>query len=375
MTRTNQIVRFRACRAALTAAAWLATCALTIALTPQDPQEDPQVARGREQFRRAFHLADGLGAPEMNGDTCAGCHRDPVVGGAGPLEVNVTHFGRDQLGTQPFINLPGGPALSKLRPPMSISRENAPFNADVFEQRQTPSILGDGLIETINGAVITANEDPLDANQDGIFGVARRINVDGTIEIGRYGWKAQIPKLRDFVQDAMFGEMGLTTPSNGRGFNVPLDGDDVPDPEVSDTQVDDIAAYLRSLAAPQRGGSTDPRVADGRLLFDQVGCAICHIPELAGANGPVPLYSNLLLHNVMPEGFRGVTDAGSDVGFYRTPPLWGISKTAPYMHDGRAEDLRGAILAHFSEAEQVRLNFEALDGTQQESLILFLEDL
>lgn len=339
---------------------------------------DPQFDRGRALFDRPFSLSEGLGTPEMNGDSCRACHQDPVLGGSGPLEVNVSRFGNDNGGAGPFMNLAGGQGLSKLRPPEVDGREEYPTGlggADVFEQRQTPSILGDGLIDQIPDAVIAANEDVNDADGDGIFGVARRINVNGTIEIGRYGWKAQIPRLSDFVHDAMIGELGMTTPDDGRGFSTSTDGDAVSDPELSQSQVDDIAHFISMLPAPVRGGSTDPRIEEGLKTFHSIGCAKCHTPSLPSPTGPVPLYSNLLLHNVMPVGFRGMEEPGAGVGFYRTPPLWGIKDTAPYMHDGRAEDLRSAILAHFSEAEQVRVNFENLTAAEQEALILFLEDL
>ncbi|HEB51721.1 MAG TPA: hypothetical protein ENI87_00555 [bacterium] len=347
---------------------------------PGDPTEDPQFQRGRDLFDKPFTPAEGLGAPEMNADSCRACHQDPVMGGAGPLELNVSRFGRDNNGAGPFENLPGGQGLSKLYPPMVHGREEypdptQPGGADVFEQRQTPSAIGHGLIDQIPDAVIIANEDPNDLDGDGIFGVARRIDVAGEIEIGRFGWKAQIPRLADFVNDAMFGELGLTTPDNGRGFAVTSDNDLVPDPEVSQQQVDDIAFFLANLPAPQRGGSTDPRVTQGLKLFAQIGCAKCHIPSLPSPSGPVPLFSNLLLHNVMPAGFRGMAEPGADVGYYQTPPLWGIKDTAPYMHDGRAEDLRGAILAHFGEAEQVRANYVALSEADKDALIVFLEDL
>lgn len=348
----------------------------SLLLAPQDPQpSDPAVERGRALFDRAFHRQDGVGGPEMNGDSCRACHRDPAMGGAGPLELNVSRFGQDHGGAGPFTNLHGGQVLSKLFPPHVPGREECPPPADVFEQRQTPSLFGGGLIETIPGYVILANEDPTDADQDGIHGVARRVLVAGRIEIGRFGWKAQIPTLRDFVHDAMFGELGITTPDEGRGFGAHTDGDDVPDPELLPPQVDDLTAFLLSLPAPRRAGSTDPRVLLGMQQFFTVGCARCHTPVLLGSAGPVPLYSNLLLHDVMPAGFRGMSEDGAPSGFYRTPPLWGIRHTAPYMHDGRAETLRDAILHHFGEAERVRANFVALSPEEQDALILFLEDL
>ncbi len=340
--------------------------------------DDESIERGRALFDKAFTQAEGLGAPEMNADSCRACHQDPAMGGAGPLELNVSRFARDNGGAGPFENLDGGQGLSKLYPPMHPGREEhpeGPDGADVFEQRQTPSVFGDGLIDEIPGIVITSHEDTLDANGDGIFGVARRIDVNGVIEIGRFGWKGQVPRLADFVNDAMMGELGITTPDNGRGFAGLSDGDPVADPEISQQDVDDMTAFLKSLPAPARGGSTDPRVVEGLGLFHEIGCAICHIPSLPGPNGPVPLYSNLLLHDVMPTDFRGMSEPGAPSGMFQTPPLWGIKDTAPYMHDGRAEDLQDAILAHYSEAEQVRQNYEALTDRQKAALILFLEDL
>jgi len=336
------------------------------------------VMNGRDLFDRAFHIADGVGAPEMNADSCRACHQDPVMGGAGPLELNVTRFGHDGGGFGTFMNLPGGQGLSKLYPPNVPGREEYPWTpiaADVFEQRQTPSILGDGLIDTIPDSQITANEDPTDINGDGIFGVARRLTVLGNVEIGRFGWKAQIPRLADFVNDAMAGELGITTPDNGRNFGLLIDGDPVPDPELTQGQVDDIAAFIGQLPAPQRGGSTDPRVAIGAQVFIAVGCDVCHIPSLLGSSGPVDLYSNLLLHDVMAPNYRGMAEPGADVGFFRTPPLWGIKDTAPYMHDGRAEDLLAAILAHDGEAATVTLAFQARSLADREALVIFLEDL
>ena len=110
-------------------------------------------------------------------------------------------------------------------------------------------------------------------------------------------------------------------------------------------------------------------------MFHDIGCAKCHTPSLPSPLGPVSLFSNLLLHNVMPSGFRGMAEPGAEACFYRTPPLWGIKDTAPYMHDGRAEDLEGAILAHFGEAEDVRVAFELLPSFPKKALLQFLNDL
>jgi len=70
-----------------------------------------------------------------------------------------------------------------------------------------------------------------------------------------------------------------------------------------------------------------------------------------------------------------MAEPGAGAGMFRTPPLWGIAETAPYMHDGRAEDLLGAIMAHDGEALGSRAKFTAMSLAEREALIVFLEDL
>lgn len=340
------------------------------------PDEQALFERGRDLFERDFRPSSGLGSPDMNADSCRACHQDPVLGGAGALELNVSRFARDHDGAGPFENLPGGQGLSKLRPPLALGREDYVYGeADLFEQRQTPSILGDGLIDGIDEAAILANEDPLDLDGDGIRGVARKLVIGGVTELGRFGWKAQVPSLADFARDALGGELGLTTGDDGRGFALASDADAIADPELVDEDVAALAFFLGQLAAPARVGSLAPEVLGGELLFERIGCARCHVPELPGADGPVPLYSDLLLHDVHAPTFRGMAEPDAGPGQYRTPPLWGIRTTAPYLHDGRASTLRKAILLHDGEARLVREAFEALPGHDQAALIAFLNDL
>ncbi|MEQ1891429.1 MAG: di-heme oxidoredictase family protein [Planctomycetota bacterium] len=339
------------------------------------PADLEKFKAGRARFDRAFHRSEGLGAPELNADSCRGCHQDPVLGGSGGLELNVSRFAKDNLGLGPFQDLPGGQAASKLRPPYVLGREEYSSQADVFEQRQTPSIFGLGLLDTVGELEILSREDPTDTNGDGVSGRARHLTVNGQPEIGRFGWKAQVPRLADFVNDAMAGELGVTTPDNGRGFAMLTDSDATADPELTPETVDEVAFWMINLAAPQRTGSLDPEVLAGELLFDTLGCTKCHVPELAGANGPVPAYTDLLLHDVMPDAFRGMEEPGAGAGEFRTPPLWGIRHTAPYMHDGRGETLRGAIQAHNGEARTIRDAFLALTALEQDQLLAFLNDL
>ena len=82
-----------------------------------------------------------------------------------------------------------------------------------------------------------------------------------------------------------------------------------------------------------------------------------------------------MLHNVMPPGFRGMSDAGAAIGLYKTPPLCGIEDTAPYMHDGRASSLNDSILAHFGDAALSSAAQALLANADKTALIKFLRDL
>jgi hypothetical protein len=60
---------------------------------------------------------------------------------------------------------------------------------------------------------------------------------------------------------------------------------------------------------------------------------------------------------------------------WKTPPLWGVADSAPYMHDGSAATLRDAILAHRGDAKQVTKKYLALGSDDQAALLSFLGTL
>jgi CxxC motif-containing protein (DUF1111 family) len=261
----------------------------------------------------------------------------------------------------------------------------------VFDVRQTPSLLGLGLIDAIPDEEILRNEDPEDANRDGVKGIASRLTVGQRTEIGRFGWKAEVPRLADFTCRALGGELGLTAPDQGRGFGLAVDSDRVQDPEMSQEALDDLAFFVASLAAPGRNDEGDAAlVSRGERLFERVGCAVCHVPVLYGDEGPVELYSDLLLHEIQEEivmkdssiqvrHFRRTREnAEANKGadrLFRTPPLWGVGRTAPYLHDGSAKTLAEAVLAHDLEAAWARATYERLAAEDQQALVAFLSSL
>lgn len=336
---------------------------------PQRPLDEAEAQRfleARALFDRDFHLDTGLGTT-FNGDSCRACHFEPVFGGAGPLDVNVARHGAwvDDEFVEPGV----GTILHRFGPPGAF-RPDPEEGTNVYEMRQTPSLLGLGLIDGISEATIRANADPDDADEDGIRGRVHEL-PDG--RVGRFGWKAQIGTVREFVRDALSMEMGLTLePEVGALPGVALDEDDFADPEAPVEFVDELSFYIGLLAAPA------PRASEpeGEQLFEDVGCASCHIPELEGASGlPVPLYSDLLLHDVQMPDYRGVPEGDAGHREFRTPPLWGVGQTAPYMHDGLATTLEDAVLRHDGSATTARESYEALSADEQAALLRFLEGL
>jgi hypothetical protein len=95
----------------------------------------------------------------------------------------------------------------------------------------------------------------------------------------------------------------------------------------------------------------------------------------------IPLFSDLRLHYMgaaLSDDYAQPTDGtyAAQPGVYVTRVLWGISDTAPYMHDGRARTLADAIMLHGvtgSEAQPVYQKFAALSPEDQAALIAFLE--
>jgi CxxC motif-containing protein (DUF1111 family) len=333
--------------------------------------ERTRFVAGMRLFDREFRVTEGVGAPRFNGDSCRACHFDPVLGGAGPNDVNVLRHGAvgaDALYVEPAQ----GSVLH--RQSVEFGRGiAADSGATLFELRQTPHLFGAGLVEGIARSTIEAAADPDDADGDGISGRAALL-ADG--RLGRFGWKAQVPSLLEFVRDAASSELGLTVPVQpDAAFGRVHDADDVADPELSGEEQALLVDFLQRLAPPLRAAASDPEAAaQGELLFEQIGCAACHTPALASAAGPVPLYSDLLLHALAADG-GGISEGAAARDEYRTAPLWGVSVTAPYMHDGAAESLHEAIAAHAGEATRSREQFARLSAAEQQALLAFLGTL
>jgi CxxC motif-containing protein (DUF1111 family) len=167
-----------------------------------------------------------------------------------------------------------------------------------------------------------------------------------------------------------------------------------PDGATRPERVPDVvtfAFFIQFLAAPVRAPDT-PESLQGRDLFDQVGCALCHTPTLrtgGSLNGAlrrkqVDLYSDLIVHHMGPGLADQIVVGSTGPDEFRTAPLWGLGQRVFFLHDGRTRDLLAAINAHRSsgdaqfppsEANAVVNAFNALSEQQKQSVLAFLRGL
>ncbi|HWO88373.1 MAG TPA: di-heme oxidoredictase family protein, partial [Gemmatimonadales bacterium] len=349
--------------------------------------------RGDQEFGRRFSPADGLG-PIFNNTSCASCHSGD---GRGRLENALVRF---SLGSDPALAL-GGPQLQDRAIPGAIP-EVLPGGVNV-SIRLPPPVFGVGLIEAIPEAAILVNADSADSDADGISGRANWVvappwvpdtepNAGPGPRVGRFSRKAQVGTIFEQVVTAYLQDMGITSdflPVENRNPQVAGSGtepDRVPDPEVTAATVRAVVAYVRMLAPPAPGPMTAQRQR-GQAVFDSIGCARCHIPVLytgpspvaALSNQPVPLYSDLLLHDMGDGLADNRPDRGANGREWRTAPLWGLrlvrqflNGDAFYLHDGRARTLEEAILLHGGEAQAARDRFASLPAADRAALLDFV---
>lgn len=318
---------------------------------------------GQAIFDRDHSISEGLG-PVFNGDSCRGCHFDPIVGGSGPTGVSAVRFIPDQAESSPL----DGSVIRRFKsghgsPDRFPLNESGELTDGAAEVRQALPTFGLGILSAISEEAILSNSDPDDVDGDGIRGIARRLE-DGSL--GRYGWRAQISSIEDFVADALAIELGFTIPESlNLSTAIYQDEDGASDPEISSDDFNDLAYFLRMLAPPTPQ-SLEGDIERGATLFEDLACNACHIPKIE----PDQLraaYTDLLLHSVQPDGEKQ--------RLFRTTPLWALSLTGTYWHDGRADTIANAIELHGGEARESFTAWSALSSEDKRSLLDFLGSL
>ncbi|HEV7919234.1 MAG TPA: di-heme oxidoredictase family protein [Thermoanaerobaculia bacterium] len=382
----------------------------------------------------------GLG-PRYNSRSCVACHSQPASGGSAPATnpqvgdasadgaintipsfitlsgpVREARFIFFTVNGVPDQNQPNGGVedLYTIRGRVDAGACNPGqpdfagnfANNNVIFRIPTPTF-GSGLMENIEEATLLANQQAQAGNGVGISGTFNHNGNDGTIT--RFGWKAQNKSLEIFAGEAYNVEMGVSnelftqerplpredtlsglpancrinpTPEDRTNFNTTAVG------TLSDTV--QFAMFMRLLAPPTPsttvpGGATS--IANGRSLFNAIGCNVCHTPTLRTNPSRITpglgsvnanLFSDLEIHHMGTTLADNVSQGVAGGDQFRTAPLWGVGQRIFFLHDGRTKNIVSAIFAHRSsgsEASTVEFNFELLSTSQRQDVVNFLRSL
>ncbi|TLP81879.1 di-heme oxidoredictase family protein [Maribacter sp. ACAM166] len=261
--------------------------------------------------------------------------------------------------------------------------------------RVANQMIGLGLLDAIPETTLNSFADPNDADGDGISGRTNKVfdRATNTVKVGRFGWKANQPNIKQQVAAAFAGDLGITSSLFPEENCVStLDCDSLPNggsPEIPDTNLNKVTFYAATLAVPARRDVDDENVLEGKEIFNSINCIACHIPKIETgsyditslANQTIRPYTDLLLHD-MGEGLAdNLPDFDAAGNEWRTPPLWGIglietvNSHTNLLHDGRARNIEEAILWHGGEALNAQTKFKALPQDERSKLIQFLNTL
>jgi CxxC motif-containing protein (DUF1111 family) len=380
--------------------------------------------RGRSLFEQRWYVApSALGpwgrGPTSNAEACADCHAEygrgappetpdePMIAMVLRLSVGESSGGmapqphpsyglqlqtQGTLGTVPAegsatidwipesVTLEDGTVVAMRRPRIRMQAlafgELGPDTA--MSARIPPPLRGLGRLESIPDATLEAL-----ASRDAGDGIRGRINrLHGGSAIGRFGYKANVPSLREQVATALHEDLGLTstmfpTQNCPSTQSACARQPNPPGPEIRDDQIDELVALLRALSVPPPQATPDAETRHGETLFAGLNCSGCHVPRVSPESPDA--YTDLLLHDLGAGLADGRPEFAAGPRDWRTTPLWGTGAAAAagarFLHDGRARTLEEAILWHGGEAEAARNRYARLPQPDRAALIRFLSTL
>lgn len=386
-----------------------------------------EIAAGKELFEHEWTpndplaKGDGLG-PVFNARSCASCHFQGGLGGAGAVEHNVLNYEVAPRPTDPTF-LTGtvhnfstdtdakeslrvvrnlfptikGRTVTTTAGHCTSSRTIPDFDPVRTESVQATALFGAGWVDLISDRAILRN-----ARNRGIREAAREMQLEfdnvpvGRVRhvaggVGKFGWKAQFATLEEFVAAACANELGLGTPMTEQAKPLTRPNASAA-PDLDKKQFRSLVAFVKTLPRPVET-EPDATASHGKGLFTSIGCAICHVPNMGGVKN---VYSDFLLYTLDDPTPPGGGTGGGDVydntpppelnlpsrpndapkpSEWKTPPLWGVSDSAPYLHDGSAATLQAAILRHRGDAKRVTEKFTKLSAPDQAAVVAFLNTL
>jgi len=411
------------------------------------------IRRGRQIFQRKFqrldgeapYLRDGVGDIANNvamgagtADGCASCHGRPRGSAGSGGDVVTRPDSRDA----PHLF---GLGLKEMLADEITAELRAWRSAAIAQARQG------GAAVTLPLTSKGIQYGSITAKPDGTVDVSQVQGVDPDLRVKPFAAHGETISIREFVIGAFNKEMGfqsidpeVTAAALGGRMVTPagmvLDGKldvletpPVPDPtavpagtpfrnQLSIALVDYMEFYLLNYFPAAIYQQTD-QTANGRNVFDQIGCSTCHVadlqidrdrrvanvetvydPQKGNMNGlfstATPLiktstdvaglptlkkpmlqpflvtniFTDFKRHDLGPNFYERNYD-GTMEKLMMTRPLWGVATTGPYGHDGRSINLTEVILRHGGEAQQSQDLFANSTPSDRSALLAFLDTL
>ncbi len=382
---------------------------------------------GDDKMPRLTRVHDGLtGGPDAFG--CFSCHFKGGPDGAGTQSQNIFLTGDGESIASGDQRNP--PHLLGLGPISLLARE---MSAELGAQAHAAGERAKSERRRVEAPLVAKGVSfgRLAVDPSGTVDYAGVEGVDHDLTVRPFGWKGHQATIRDMVEESFHIHQGLQSKrvqlaiqdgsahaspyGEGPWDDVDQDGISL---EIDSGMLTTMVGYLAQLEAPVVRPPRDPSLLDqfarGRAMFEQVGCASCHVPTLeledsrfdavyppvegrapfvidVAKDGEHPkiepkfasrntayfvhLFSDLKRHGVGAELATPRAQGSIAPSVFLTRPLWGLAETAPYLHDGRAPTVHEAIAYHGGEAAPARDAYLALDEPSRASLRVFLTSL
>ena len=299
---------------------------------------------GDSFFEHAFRSEDGYGHsvnPQLQRihsgvyggrDTfsCSGCHSVGGTDGAGAETQNAFLLGDGDR--QSTANLRNAPAVLGLGFVQALGAEMTfELQAQRDKAIQAAAVQGKSVSASLASKGVSFGV--LVAGADGSLDTSKVEGVDADLVVKPFGWKGNVARLRRFAEDAARVHFGIQsdvlcqeykekpdTAKLGPGPNWYDPDNDGKYNEILEGILTASAVYMAQLESPVILPPHDPglrdRWAHGSALFDEVGCATCHVrslqiyqsswSEYPDTTGGPPVTLNLITDGEQPRSLQVV---------------------------------------------------------------------
>lgn len=327
-----------------------------LAVSPETVARGARLFTQEWQSHNPGPRGDGLG-PLFNASSCVACHRQGGIGGAGGASFNANSIGIDAIdvygrkvttevlanlvsqfhpgfvqadttilnvlplphhgGSKMFLELhnmmtqstsaefgetggPSGPSEVRIAngTPIVFEKNIDGFRVRISARlygRNPTALFGSGLIDQVPDSLL-ARQVRMQKQHPEISGRPSTLE-DG--RFGKFGWRANIASLLEFNDQACANEMGLQTQRKVQASDATNRAYQSNAPDISDEQIQMLTHFIKALPPPRQELPNDSQavasIHHGEALFNQVGCNLCHVRDMAPASG---IYSDLLLHDM-----------------------------------------------------------------------------